>query len=153
MVVEDFAQRFKLKNFVIVADSGLMRSKNISLFASEKYKCIVGARIKNENREIKQWILSLGKQDGSFYEMKKSEQCRLIVGYSQQRTKKDAHNRDKGVKRLQRDYGKGKISKENINKRGYNKFFEIRNNISVSINQDKIVDDAQWGCSTSRRVV
>jgi hypothetical protein len=84
------------------------------------------------------------KQDGSFYEMKKSEQCRLIVGYSRQRARKDAHNRNKGVKRLQRDYGKGKISKENINKRGYNKFLEIRNDISVSINQEKIVDDAQW---------
>jgi transposase len=88
--VEDFVQRFTLKDFVIVADSGLMSSKNISLLESAKYKYIVGAGIKNENGEIKQWILSPGKQDGSFYEMKKSEQCRLIVGYSRQRAKKDA---------------------------------------------------------------
>jgi hypothetical protein len=67
--------------------------------------------------------------------MNKSKECRLIVGYSQKRAKKDAHNRDKGVKRLQRDYGNGTISKDKINKRGYNKFLEITDDISISINQ------------------
>ncbi|MDR3260679.1 MAG: transposase, partial [Tannerella sp.] len=30
-VVEDFVERFKLKDFVVVAGSGLMNTKNISL--------------------------------------------------------------------------------------------------------------------------
>jgi transposase len=143
-IVEDFVQRFNLTDFVVVADSGLMNAKNISLLESGGYKYIIGARIKNENEVIKQWILSLEKQDGSFYEMNKSKQCRLIVSYADKRAGKDAYNRNKGVKRLQRDYGKGKISKENINKRGYNKFLEISEDVSVSINQEKIVDDARW---------
>jgi transposase len=129
-VVEDFAVRFQLKDFVVVADSGLMSAKNISLLESSGYKYIIGARIKNEGQEIKQWIWSLEKQDGSFYEMNKSKECRLIVGYSQKRAKKDTFNRDKGVKRLQRDYGRETISKDDINKRGYNKFLEITNEIT-----------------------
>ena len=32
----------------------------------------------------------------------------------------------------------------NINKRGYNKFLEISDNVKVAINQDKIKQDEQW---------
>jgi transposase len=60
-IVEDFVQRFNLENFVIVADSGLMNKTNISLLESGGYKYIIGARIKNESQEVKQWILSLNK--------------------------------------------------------------------------------------------
>jgi hypothetical protein len=44
---------------------------HIALLESGGYKYIIGARIKNETEEIKQWILSLEKQDGSFYELGK----------------------------------------------------------------------------------
>ena len=36
--------------------------------------------------------------------------------------KKDRYNREKGVERLKKAYKSGSINKENINKRGYNKF-------------------------------
>ena len=35
------------------------------------------------------------------------------------------------------------LSKENVNKRGYNKFLEISNNIKVTINHQKIREDEQ----------
>ena len=143
-VVEDFVQRFELEDFVIVADSGLMTNKNIELLESGGYKYIIGARIKNESLEIKSWILSLEKQDKKFYELKKTETSRLIVGYSTQRAKKDAYNREKGVARLKKAYNSGTITKENINKRGYNKFLELDKDIEVSINQAKIEEDKLW---------
>lgn len=142
-VVEDFVQRFKLDDFIIVADSGLMNQSNISLLESGNYKYIIGARIKNESNEIKTWILSLPKQDGAFCEMRKGL-TRLIVGYSDNRAKKDKYNREKGVKRLEKAYRSGTITKENINKRGYNKFLEISNNVKVTISQDKIELDQKW---------
>jgi transposase len=142
-VVEDFVQRFHLDDFIVVADSGLMNQSNIALLESGNYKYIIGARIKNESNEIKRWALSLSKQDGEFYETPKGT-ARLIVGYSDNRAKKDRHNREKGVKRLEKAYRSGNISKENINKRGYNKFLEISDNIKVTINQDKIKQDEQW---------
>ena len=142
-VVEDFVQRFKLDDFIIVADSGLMNQSNITLLESGHYKYIIGARIKNESNPVKKWALSLSKQDGEFYETRKGT-ARLIVGYSDNRAKKDKYNRDKGVKRLEKAYRSGNITKENINKRGYNKFLEIPDNIKVVINQDKIKQDEQW---------
>jgi transposase len=142
-IVEDFVHRFDLEEFVVVADSGLMNSTNISLLQSGGYKYIIGARIKNETEEIKQWILSLEKRDGEFRELKKRKD-RLIVAYSENRAKKDQYNRDKGVKRLQKAYKSGNITKENINKRGYNKFLEISDNVKVIINEQKIQEDKKW---------
>jgi len=142
-IVEDFVQRFDLEEFIVVADSGLMNRKNIAMLESGGYKYIVGARIKNEEDDIKKWILSLEKRDGEFNETSKGD-ARLIVGYSQSRAKKDRYNREKGVERLKKAYKSGNINKENINKRGYNKFLEISDNVKVTINQDKINDDQKW---------
>jgi transposase len=142
-VVEDFIQRFNLNDFIIVADSGLMNQSNIALLESASYKYIIGARIKNQNNDIKKWILSLSKQDGVFYETLKST-SRLIVSYSTNRAKKDRYNREKGVKRLEKAYRSGNITKENINKRGYNKFLEISDNVTVIISRDKIEEDEKW---------
>ncbi|MEE4285119.1 MAG: IS1634 family transposase [Mariniphaga sp.] len=142
-IVEDFVQRFGLDDFIIVADSGLMNKSNIALLESGGHKYILGARIKNESEATKRWILSLEKQDGEFNETQKGV-ARLIVGYSTKRAKKDKYNRDKGVKRLHKAYKSGNITKENINKRGYNKFLEISDNVKVKINQEKIDEDEKW---------
>ena len=142
-VVEDFVQRFKLDDFIVVADSGLMNQRNIALLDSGNYKYIIGARIKNESHDIKEWVLSLDKQDGEFHETRKG-QTRLIVGYSANRAKKDRYNRDKGIKRLEKAYHSGNITKENINKRGYNKFLEISDNVKVFISREKIEQDEKW---------
>ena len=142
-VVEDFVNRFNLDDLVIVADSGLMNKQNVALLESGGYKYIIGARIKNETEAIKRWILSLEKHDGKFNECRK-ENVRLIVGYSAKRAKKDKYNRDKGVKRLEKAYKSGKITKENINRRGYNKFLEISDNVTVTINRQSIEDDEKW---------
>lgn len=143
-LVEDFVQRFKLDDFVVVADSGLMNRSNINLLESGGHKYILGARIKSEPEKTRQWILSLEKQDGVFNELQLDGGGRLIVGYSDKRAKKDRYNREKGVKRLQKAYKSGNITKENINKRGYNKFLEISDNVKVAINVQKIAEDSKW---------
>jgi hypothetical protein len=67
------------------------------------------------------------------FELGKLPKTRLIVGYSGPRAKKDRYNREKEVKRLQKAYKTGQITKENINKRGYNKFLKISDNVKVVI--------------------
>ena len=139
-IVEDFVQRFDLGDFVVVADSGLMNKSNISLLESGGYQYIIGARIKNEDQKVKEWILSLEKRDGEFNEREKGN-VRLIIGYSESRARKDKYNREKGIKRLQQAYKSGSITKENINKKGYNKFLDISDHVKVHINQEKIEQD------------
>jgi transposase len=142
--VEDFVKKFDLKDFVVVADSGLMNKDNIAELEAKNYKYILGAKIKSESNKIKSWIFSLQKQDGAFYEYQKTEQARLIVGYSDNRAKKDRYNREKGIKRLEKEYSTETLTKDKVNKRGYNKFLEISEDVKVNINYDKIKEDERW---------
>lgn len=143
-VVEDFVKRFILEDFVVVADSGLMSKKNLALLQSGGYKYILGARIRNEAADIREWILSNEKLEKIYYEQRKSTGDRLIVTYSEDRAKKDADNRKRGVARLKRAYASGVIKKESLNRRGYNKFLDITKDVGISINEDKVTDDARW---------
>ena len=45
---------------------------------------------------------------------------------------------------MRKAYAKGTLTKENVNKRGYNKFLDISKDITVSINEDKIEEDMLW---------
>ncbi|KAA6317407.1 hypothetical protein EZS27_032432 [termite gut metagenome] len=143
-VVEDFVKQFELKDFVVVADSGLMNNANIELLEQKNYPYIIGARIKNESKPITNWLLSQIKKDGSFYEYQKRATSRLIVGYSENRAKNDAYNREKGIKRLEKEYKSGSITKDKVNKRAYNKFLDISDDIKATINYDKIKEDEPW---------
>lgn len=144
-MIDDFKQRFSLGDeFVVVADSGLMNARNVRLLQEAGYKYIIGDRIKSEGKSIKEWILKQQKKDGCYFEYKRDNGERLIVGYSEARAKKDAYNRERGIARLRKAYGKGKLTKEQVNKRGYNKFLEISKDVEVRISEEKIAEDHRW---------
>ena len=143
-VIDDFVRRFNLTDFIVVADSGLMSTRNVELLESAGYRYILGARIRNESRKIKDWILETDRTDGSIVECRRNDTQRLIVSYSDARARKNAWNRSRGVERLRRAYAKGTLTKDNVNKRGYNKFLDISKDITVSINEEKIAEDSLW---------
>lgn len=144
-MIDDFKQRYGLgEDFVVVADSGLMSANNVRLLQEAGYKYIIGARIKNEGKIVREWIFRQDKIDGAFYEYKRDNGERLVVGYSETRAKKDAYNRERGIARLRKAYSTGKLTKSQVNRRGYNKFLEISKDIDVFISEPKIAEDAKW---------
>lgn len=143
-IIDDFVQRFSLTDFIVVADAGLLSRKNITLLKQAGYKFILGGRIKKESKSVQDWVLSLEKDPHTLNETIINGDERIIVSYSNQRAAKDRHNRDKGIQRLRKAYSSGKISKRNVNQRGYNKFLVIENDVMVSIDEEKIAADAQW---------
>lgn len=143
-VIDDFVRRFSLTDFIIVADSGLLTRKNIDLLKAAGYKFILGGRIKKECSQVLDWVMSLDKVEERLNETVVNTDERIIVSYSAKRAAKDAHNRDKGIQRLRKAYSSGKVTKQNINRRGYNKFLVIENDVAVNIDQDKIAEDARW---------
>ena len=143
-VIDDFIQRFNIKDFVVVADSGLLNKTNVELLRQAGYKYILGARIKKESATVIEWILSQEKTTGVYHEYKRDNGERLVIGYSEQRAKKDAHNREKGIERLRKAYGTGVLTKASINKRGYNKFLSISKDVEVVINNTEIEKDKKW---------
>ena len=143
-VINEFVRKYDLDGFIVVADSGLMTKANIAELERMGYKYIIGARIKNEPEEVKRQILSLPKVSGQMHEIDKGGGRRLLVGYSDDRAGKDAHNRSKGVKRLEKKFHSGRLTKENINRRGYNKFLDMVGETKVELNRERIWLDAQW---------
>ena len=143
-IIDDFKQRFGLEDFVVVADSGFMIKRNINLLRRGNYQFIIGGRIKKQGVAVNEWLMSLPREDGKFYEYALEDGDRMIVVYSSTRAAKDAYNRNKGVERLKKVYASGKITKDKINKRGYSKFLQIENDVVVSINETKIKEDENW---------
>ena len=144
-MIDDFKQRYSLgDDFVVVADSGLMNADNVKLLRDAGYKYVIGARIKSEKIAVKEKILAWEKKNGEFFEYERENGERLIVGYSDKRAKKDAYNRTRGVERLQKAYKSGKLTKNQVNRRGYNKFLEISKDVEVTISQEKIDEDSKW---------
>lgn len=143
-IIDDFKQRFGLDDFVVVADSGFMIKRNLSMLRSGGHKFIVGGRIRKVDSETAKWVMSLPHEDGQYHERVLDNGDRLIVSYSSKRAAKDAINRTKGVERLRKAFASGKITKDKINKRGYSKFLEIDNDVDVSICEAKIREDEKW---------
>lgn len=144
-MIDDFKQRFSLgEDFVVVADSGLLNKTNLALLQKAGYRYVLGARIKSESAEVKKWLLEQEKKNEGYCEYRRAGGERLILSYSDARAKKDAYNRERGVERLRNAYKSGKLTKQQVNKRGYNKFLEISKDVQVAINQEKIAEDSKW---------
>lgn len=57
---------------------------------------------------------------------------------------KDAINRKRGLEKLEKAITTGKLNKQNINNRGYNKYLQIEGEVSISIDYNKYNDDNKW---------
>lgn len=142
-ILAAFKAKYSLEQLVVIADSGLLSTTNIKELQKENYKFILGARIKNETEKIKQKILILGLTNGKSAIIEK-DKLKLVINYSDDRAKKDIYNREKGLKRLEKQIKTGRLTKSSINNRGYNKFLSLKGNITVSIDTGKVQKDAAW---------
>lgn len=142
-VIEKMSQKFSLNKPIIVADAGLLSNDNIKALEETGYEYILGARIKNENKETVEKILSADLKNGEHLVINK-HQHKLIVQYSEKRARKDAHNRERGLRRLEKQIKSGKLTKSNINNRGYNKYLIMQGEVVISIDMNKYIKDGQW---------
>jgi transposase len=142
--LEKISTKFNLQKPVVVADSGLLSKDNIEALERGDYQYIIGARIKNESKLVKEKILETKLKDRQIKRIKKSESSRIIISYSDKRAKKDAHNREQGLKRLEKRISSGKLTKSNINNRGYNKYLKLQGEIAIEIDYEKYKKDSEW---------
>lgn len=144
-IIKQLQGKYGFSKPIVVADSGLLSKSNIEQLKKEKYEFILGARIKNVSDKIKKEILKKSKKlkNGETVLIKKDDD-NLIVSFSRSRSKKDKYNREKGLKKLKIKISSGKLTKEQINNRGYNKFLKIKNKIEVELDESKIEIDKEW---------
>ena len=143
-VIETFKAKYRLKDLVVVADAGLLSDVNISELQAKNYEYILGARLKSEKRSFQSQILTLKIENGHCEEIAIDPQTRLIISYSQGRAKKDKSNRQRGLEKLERAIRTGRLSKKNINNRGYNKYLKLDGKVNVSIDYEKFNGDDKW---------
>lgn len=129
---------------MVIADAGLLSNENIHELQSKGYEYILGARIKNEKREIQKSILDLKLKDGESHLIAKDNYAKLIINYSSSRAKKDKANREKALTKLEKQITSGKLTKAHINNRGYNKYLKLEGELKISIDHQKFKDDNAW---------
>jgi len=142
--IEKISAKFNLNKPIIVADAGLLTNDNIKTLSEKNYEYIIGARLKNESEKIKQVILSKKLLDGQIITIKKSKKVKLIVSYARNRAMKDEHNRTRGLQRLEKQIISGKLTKSNINNKGYNKYLKMKGELFIEIDYDKFNKDKAW---------
>jgi hypothetical protein len=144
--LEQYVKRYGCARPVVVADAAMLSRRNLAALSSASYEFIVGARIKNESEAIKREILARaeGMTHGDSFVLRRPDGLVLVVTYSQRRARKDAFNRDKGLRRLQSRIKSGRLTKQNLNRRGYNKFLALEGEIHVHVDEQKIEEDQQW---------
>jgi transposase len=143
-VIEHFVTKYKPQELTVVADAGLLSNKNIKALQAKQYRYILGGRIKNESDAIKNAILSFTIKDGENIELIKENHIRLIVNYKQARADKDAYNRKKGLESLEKKVKTGRLTKDHINNKGYNKYLKLTGELTIAIDYEKYKDDAKW---------
>lgn len=144
--LEKIQKKYGFGKPVVVADAGLLSMKNIKILKEEGYRFIIGGRIKNESETVQKEIFwkSREMKNGDHFIIKKSDSTRLVVTYSDKRAKKDIYNRDKGLRKLLKRVESGRLTKEIINNRGYNKFLSLEGETIISIDKEKVTLDKRW---------
>ena len=119
---------------------------------------IVGARIKNMSKSIKEQILDKSRyqklNDDTKVATINYSGKKLLVSYSIKRAKKDKYDREKGIEKLRAKLQKDKSVKSQLSNQGYRKYLQLEQtnsdnknsscDLSIILNEDKIIEDAAW---------
>jgi transposase len=143
-ILERFEKQFSIGHPIVVADAGLLSKSNIEELTKRKYKFILGARVKNEGAKVVQVVQGREWANGDMVEYLKPDGSRLIIEYTESRAKKDEFNRTRGIRKLEKQVNTGKLTKSNLNNRGYNKYLKLDGDISISIDYQKYDNDRKW---------
>ena len=133
---------------VFVADSGLLSKDNLDLIEGCQKEYIVAARLKNQPERIKKLILDKASYQQGDQMMVKEIALpggrRLLVNSTEKRARKDAHDRQKALAKLQKKINKSKNPESFISNKSHRRYLMIENQQAVKIDEEKIKYAEQW---------
>lgn len=152
-LLEKIKQRHEIDKVIFVADSAMFNETNLSLLEEKGYEYIVGARLKNLSAQLKNEILDSSKYTSispgddaeviSFFELEHQKR-RLVISHSTKRARKDEHDRNKAIEKLQKKLSKYKNPRDLISNYGYKKFLKIEGKSEILLDEDRLAHAAQW---------
>ncbi len=147
-------KKYNISEVIFVADSGLISHKNINELHNNNVSFIIGARIKNQNKEITAKILdksdykkidSKQHETGLLYkQIPINEHFTLTVTYSPKRAEKDKYDREKAIEKLKNKLQKSKNPKELLSNFGYKKFIKVKGEANLEIDEQKLIEAEKW---------
>ena len=99
--IKEIVQKYKIHDFVVVADSAMVSHANMEELERENLFYIVGARLGNLPTKMWEQIITVPKTDGATKRFDFGNKRILVVSYSQKRANKDRSDREKQLKRAQ----------------------------------------------------
>lgn len=147
-------EKYNISEVIFVADAGLISNKNSQDLHNNDISFIMGARIKNQNKEITKKIL-----DQSNYKPINSKQVEtgltykqiqigahftMTVTYSPKRAEKDKYDREDAIEKLKQKLKKSKNPKGLLSNFGYKKFLKVEGESSLEIDQRKLKEAEKW---------
>jgi transposase len=147
--LKELRQKYKIDKVIMVADSGLFNNDNVTALENEGFEYIVGARLKNMTKAIQQKILNKQnykqvRKEYSIAEILLEKERKLIVSYKGNRARKDANDRIRAIKRLEKKLSKQKNPKNYLSNYGYKKYLKVIGETHIEFDQDKIKQDQEW---------
>jgi len=147
-------EKYNIGEVIFVADSGLISHKNINELHNNNVSFIIGARIKNQNKEITDKILdksdykkidSKQHETGLLYkQIPINEYFTMTVTYSPKRAEKDKYDREKAIEKLKNKLQKSKNPKELLSNFGYKKFIKVKGEANLEIDEQKLKEAEKW---------
>ena len=153
-------EKYNIDNLVYVADSGMFNKNNLQeldQLEEHKFNYIVGARIKNISKSIKEQILNMNdylqlNEDIKVKNITLDNGRKLIVTHSLKRARKDKTDREKGIIKLREKLQKNRSVKTHLSTQGFKKYLQLEEtkdeatscDFTITLNEEKIVQDALW---------
>ena len=153
-------EKYNIDNVVYVADSGMFNKNNLQeldQLEEHKFNYIVGARIKNISKSIKEQILNMNdylqlNEDIKVKNITLDNGRKLIVTHSLKRARKDKTDREKGIIKLREKLQKNRSVKTHLSTQGFKKYLQLEEtkdeatscDFTIILNEEKIVQDALW---------
>jgi len=103
--------------------------------SSSNITYIVGARIKNMNKSLKEKILNMDNykaiNDNTKVATFDYQGKKLLVSYSDKRARKDKFEREKGIQKLRDKLEKNKSVKTHLSNQGYKKYLQLEQRVKL----------------------
>ena len=153
ITLKQLKKDYQLNQVIFVADRGMLSEENLIFLENEGFNYIVEARIRNLSQEAQRQILDESNYinckniDGinRIATFKQENNRKFVIHYSGKRAIKDKHDREKAIEKLLKKLSKNKKDpKILLNNYGYKKYLTIKGTTELTVNQDKVAQDAKW---------
>ncbi|AQQ72263.1 Transposase [Limihaloglobus sulfuriphilus] len=134
-------QKYNIQRVIFTADSAMLSRNNLEYLETSELEYIVAARLKNLDSY---WTDKVTGSREPLRSFDYGQGRRLIVTYNDKLARKNSHDRDKAIDKLQKKLEKSSKPESLISNYGYKRFLKIAGNAEIEIDQVKYAQAARF---------